>query len=146
MLFVWRLECSILSLIYSYYCYSENFLQARIFFEQLNFERVVESVSYKVDMIKVILTVTSTLLPGLIYWYSKSVALMLIFIFLPSGFYRKIPLFHAYFRNLYGIICYPLQTQQCNLLSLLEKLYMVCVICRTISITLLIWRRHSSGY
>lgn len=47
MLFVWRLECSILSLIYSYYCYSENFLQARIFFEQLNFERVVESVSYK---------------------------------------------------------------------------------------------------
>lgn len=51
MLFVWRLECSILSLIYSYYYYSENFLQARIFFEQLNFERVVESVSYKVDMI-----------------------------------------------------------------------------------------------
>lgn len=55
---------------------------------------------------------------------------MLIFIFLLSGFYRKIPLFYAYFRNLYGIICYPLQTQQCYLLSLLEKLYMVCVICR----------------
>lgn len=45
------LECSIISLIYSYYYNSENFLQARIFFEQLNFERVVESVSYKVDMI-----------------------------------------------------------------------------------------------
>ncbi|CAH3149507.1 unnamed protein product [Pocillopora meandrina] len=31
---------------YGFYL-SENFLQARIFFEQLNFERVVESVSYK---------------------------------------------------------------------------------------------------